>query len=180
MPGRIPRAAARYAVLSILLCLQGQAGANTAQVRIPRVSQAPNLETVLESVAGAELSDFQQREPGDGVPSSLGTHAWISYDEDNLYVIFVCEDQPAKVRAHLTRREDITADDRVLVFLDPFKDGRRAYVFACNPLGIQMDGIDQEGADSDLAPDFQYTTRGRVTDQGYDVEMAIHSPSAHS
>ena len=173
MTGRICSAAARYAVLSILLCLQGQAGANTAQVRIPRVSQAPNLETVLESVAGAELSDFQQREPGDGVPSSLGTHAWISYDEDNLYVIFVCEDQPDKVRAHLTRREDITADDRVLVFLDPFKDGRRAYVFACNPLGIQMDGILTEGQEDDYAFDVLWHSEGRLTADGYRVRMTI-------
>jgi hypothetical protein len=36
-----------------------------------------------------------------------------------------------------------------------------------------MDGVDQEGLDSDMAPDFQYTSRGHVTASGYEVEMAI-------
>ena len=115
---------------------------------IHRVTEVPRLEAFLAGSAGAEASavtDFRQREPADGMPVSQGTTAYLSYDDANLYVVFVCRDDPARVRANVARREDISHDDHVVMYLDTFRDHKRAYRFAVNPLGVQQDGILTEG-----------------------------------
>jgi hypothetical protein len=121
------------------------------------------------------LSDFRQRQPGDGSPVSQSTTAYLSYDARNLYVVFLCQDDPAKVRAHMAKREDIGNDDQVAVYLDTFRDGQHAYVFAVNPLGIQSDGIltEGQGEDPDTSFDTLWQSEGKLTADGYAVWMSI-------
>jgi uncharacterized protein DUF5916 len=123
--------------------------------------------------AGVRVTDFRQREPGDGVPVSRGTTAYVSYDDANLYVVFVCEDDPAQVRARIARREEISGDDQVAVYLDTFRDGEHAYFFVANPLGVQLDGIWTEGQDEDFSFDTVWHSEGRLTASGYVVRMTI-------
>src|SRR5262249_31408258 len=40
--------------------------------------------------ASAAIQDFRQREPGDGNPVSEETSAYLSYDNNYLYAVFVC------------------------------------------------------------------------------------------
>src|SRR5207249_4033290 len=85
----------------------------------------------------------------------------------NLYVVFVCRDDPAKVRANVARRDDISHDDHVIVYLDTFHDRKRAYRFAVNPFGVQQDGILTDGQSEDLSFDAVWSSEGRMTDSGY-------------
>jgi hypothetical protein len=119
------------------------------------------------------VGEFRQREPGDGVAVSQETRAYLSYDEKNLYIVFVCKDEPDKIRGRLAKREDIFTDDLVLVTLDTFHDRQRAYVFSVNPLGIQLDGITTEGQSDDWSFDTLWRSEGRLTSDGYVVWMAI-------
>ncbi|HEY7095523.1 MAG TPA: DUF5916 domain-containing protein [Terriglobales bacterium] len=128
------------------------------------------------------VTGFVQRNPHDGQPASQRTEAYLGYDEKNLFVVFVCFDDPSKVRARMSRREDIFADDNVEVMLDTFHDKRRAYAFQTNPLGIQWDAIwteipheDSNGNISNFDSSFDtvWSSRGKVTSQGYVVWMAI-------
>jgi hypothetical protein len=156
----------------------GDARADPTALRIPRVSGAPSLDGLLNGPTASDesaggIADFRQREPGDGVPSSLQTRASVSYDEENLYVLFVCQDDPKKTRAHLGKREAISGDDQVLVYLDTFRDGQRAYLFASNPLGVQLDGIVTEGQDDDYSFDTLWYSAGKLTADGYMVLMTI-------
>ncbi|HEY9225189.1 MAG TPA: DUF5916 domain-containing protein, partial [Gemmatimonadaceae bacterium] len=92
------------------------------------------------------------------------------------------------VHATLADRDRISSDDNVQVLLGTFHDRRQAYVFAVNPLGVQMDGtIVESGAISgggwtptltgraapDLSQDFVFTSKGRLTEYGYEVELRI-------
>src|SRR6266516_1920818 len=143
---------------------------------IHRVTEAPPLEAFLAGSAGAETSavtDFRQREPGDGIPVSQRTTAYLSYDDVKLYVVFVCWDDPARVRANVARRDDISHDDHVMVYLDTFHDRKRAFRFAVNPFGVQQDGILTDGQSEDLSFDAVWSSEGRMTDSGYVVRMAI-------
>ncbi len=145
-------------------------------VVIRRVAEPPRLDAFLAqsaAVEGAPITDFQQREPGDGIPVSQRTAAYLSYDDANLYIVFVCRDDPAKVRANVARREDISHDDHVMVYLDTFRDRKRAYRFAVNPFGVQQDGILTDGQSEDLSFDAVWSAEGRMTDSGYVVRMAI-------
>ena len=144
---------------------------------IPRVDRAPRIEDFLTgnppTDASLQVSEFRQREPGDGVPVSHATVAYLSYDDSRLYVVFVCKDEPEKVRATIARREDIDADDQVAIYLDTFLDFEHAYVFASNPLGIQRDAVLTEGQKEDLSFDTVWSSDGRLTADGYIVRMAI-------
>jgi hypothetical protein len=153
---------------------------------IPRLAAPPPLERFVrlagadgdpsdcpESVCGVRVSDFRQREPGDGTPVSRATYAYLSYDDRNLYVVFVCFEEPGMLRARMVRREDIFSDDRVGVFLDTFNDRQRAYAFVANPFGIQLDGITTEGQGTDYSFDTLWHSQGRITSRGFVVWMAI-------
>lgn len=145
-------------------------------LRIPRVKRPPKLEDFLNGTARedeAVVTSFRQRDPGDGVPVSEPTRAYLSYDDKNLYVIFVCKDEPGKVRARMAKREDTFSDDMVGILLDTFHDHRRAYYFLSNPLGIQSDAILTEGQDDDYSFDTLWHSEGRLTPDGYIVWFAI-------
>ncbi len=150
------------------------AGART--MKIPHVRRAPTLQDYLEGKpreAELALSEFRQREPGDGVPVSQPTVAYLSYDDKQLYAVFVCKDDPSKVRAHLAKRDNTGADDGVGIVLDTFHDLRRAYFFWTNPLGVQNDAILAEGQSDDYTFDAVWHSEGRLTEGGYIVYMAI-------
>ena len=179
----------RYPVLGFVSLLLAAAGVS-AQVppappvdaakiplsKVPRVHRAPKLEDFLENhprEAELVVSDFRQNSPGDGTPATEATTAYLSYDDKNLYVAFVCHDEPGQVRAHLAKRESTDQDDGVGVFLDTFRDFHRAYYFNSNPLGVQTDAIYTEGQGYDFSFDTLWGSNGRVSNDGYVVFFSI-------
>src|SRR5437868_704671 len=108
------------------LLLLGVPSAGTAQsaVVIPRAPQPPTLADVAADRLpdALRVTDFRQREPGDGVPASQLTVAYVSYDDAHLYVGFHCREDAGQLRARMAKREDIADDDQVAVYLDTFRD----------------------------------------------------------
>jgi Domain of unknown function (DUF5916) len=144
--------------------------------KIPRVQRAPKLEDFLENhprEAELAVADFRQFTPGDGTPATEPTTAYLSYDDKNLYVAFLCHDDSGEIRAHLSKREDSDQDDGVGVLLDTFEDFHRAYYFFSNPLGVQTDAIYTEGQGYDYSFDTLWDNSGRVTKDGYVVFFSI-------
>ena len=128
----------------------------------------------------AKVDDFRQRQPTDGKPSSERTEAYLAYDRESLYVIFVAFDSaPHKLRARMVSREnfvDATAtmvDDGVSISLDTFHDQRRGYVFQINPYGVQWDGLFSDGRGFDASFDTLWHSRAKITDRGFIVWVAI-------
>jgi hypothetical protein len=152
---------------------------------IPRLEHAPALEdflTMKPEGAGrqmAKVTGFVQRNPHDGQAISESTEAYMGYDQKNIYLVFVCFDDPKQVRARMSRREDISDDDQVAVMFDTFHDRRRAFEFQTTPLGVQWDAIYTEasrqeiGGNWDVSWDAVWDSKGKVTSQGYVVWMSI-------
>jgi hypothetical protein len=137
----------------------------------------PQAEIALQM---AKVTGFTQRNPHDGENVSERTDAYLGYDQKNLYVVFVCFDDPRQVRARMSRREDIYDDDQVEIMLDTFHDRRRAYAFQTTPLGVQWDAIwteasreEETSAHFDTSFDTVWDSRGKVTEKGFVVWMAI-------
>ena len=87
--------------VTVLLLLAGAVQAEPPMLQIPRVTRTPKLEEILVGPSSnneVSIKDFRQREPGDGVPVSESTVAYLSYDEKNLYIVFVCTDVRDQVR----------------------------------------------------------------------------------
>lgn len=148
---------------------------------IPKVKQAPALENFLGMRPNGKVEEqmvkvegFIQQRPKDGEPSEQNTQVYLGYDDKNLYVVFVAFDnEPDKVRARMSRRENVFRDDIVQIMLDTFNDQRRAFVFVTNPLGVQWDALWTEGRGFDESFDTLWYSKGRLTDQGYVVWMAF-------
>ena len=135
-----------FVVVSVVV-LGGSAaaqGGDRPTISIPRVTDPPELARYLDGTTtppGTRVTGLVQREPGDGVPASLETTVYLSYDDSHLYAVFICKDDPGKVRANMTKREAIMGDDIVGLLQDTYHDGRRAYDYLDNPLGIQPGGV---------------------------------------
>lgn len=171
----------RYIImaLAILASIAPAAVAQTPPdaVRIPMVARPPVLEDYPSDTPPQGeliLDDFRQRDPNDGAAATEHTTAYLSYDAQNLYVAFVSLDRDAaRIRARLSKRDQIAQDDQVAIMLDTFHDRQRSYLFATNPLGIQADALASEGRDDDFSFDTVWQSSGRLLPNGFAVLMAI-------
>ena len=121
-------------------------------IQIPRIDTPPTLSDFSDMEPSSrvtghmlKVTGFIVREPADGAQPTQNTDVYLAYDEHNLYAVFVCWDnEPDKIRARMTRREDIFSDDSAEIMIDTFHDARRAYAFAVNPfrnpVGRVVDG----------------------------------------
>ena len=113
-------------------------------VTITKFAASPTIDGKLDEDMWKQafvFKDFYQTQPGDNIPSSKPTEAFLGYDEKFLYIGFRCYDEPDKVRATIAKRDEVFGEDNVRIWLDTFNDQRRAYILGFNPLGIQQDGI---------------------------------------
>lgn len=128
------------------LIYHGRAGRISA--RPTRITVAPSIDGRLDETAWqavALLTGFSEYTPVDKLPAADSTEVRVMYTDHDI---------------------------------DTFDDKRRALVFMVNPLGVQADGILSETgtggeAQLDLTPDFVFQSKGRVTDEGYEVELRI-------
>ncbi len=187
-------------MLLLLLAFQGATDsgptysglARQLDVRVPRIETSARIDGVLDEPVwrqAALLTGFSQYRPVDGRPAADSTQVLVWYSPDAVYFgIRAYESHGAVVRATLADRDNIDADDRVVLLLDTYADHRRALLFAVNPLGVQEDGVWSDGVEAaaggptaggrfdatiDLNPDYVYESRGRLTDFGYEVELRI-------
>lgn len=119
------------------------------------------------------FKDFYQTSPGNNVAPSKPTEVYVVYDEKHLYIAFKCWDEKDKIRATVAKRDQVTGEDNVRVWLDTYNDQRRAYVLAFNPFGIQQDGIYTEGQGADFSVDIVMESKGVIEDWGWSVEVKI-------
>ena len=101
----------RYVVLLaafsiVASSVQAQSSSAASDIEIPRVDEPPRLDWFVAGSngaahrLGAPVTDFRQRDPGDGTPVSEETTAFLSYDDGHFYVVFVCRDDPEAIRAN--------------------------------------------------------------------------------
>ncbi len=124
-------------------------------------------------VGATRITGFVERTPREGAVPPVETQVLLTYDETNLYVAFIARDpDPAAIRAALQPRDQLWNDDWVGVLLDPYGDGSLGHYFLSNPIGVQAD-LQMTPRSEDSSIDFVYTTAGRITEEGFIVEMAI-------
>lgn len=120
----------------------------------------------------AQAHNFSEVFPGDQSKPPVDVVAYMTYDDDNLYVAFKVEDDPKNLRANLSDRDALWQDDYVGIILDPNQDGQSLYFIASNPLGVQGDSrISTNNEDEGF--NMIYLSEATITDNGYEVEMAI-------
>ncbi len=113
--------------------------------------------------------------PGENVPAHVKTVAYIVENGESLFVAFDAEDpNPKAIRAYLRDRDSAFNDDFVGIVVDTYGDGRRAFEFFANPLGVQMDLTNDDiSGNEDDSWDAIWDSAGKIHDKGYVVEMEI-------
>jgi hypothetical protein len=161
--------------------------ARQTNVRPVRVDTTATIDGVLDEPVwqrAAVLTGFTSYNPVDGRPAQDSTEVRIWYAGDAIYVGIRAWAPPGTVRATLAERDRITNDDWVAISFDTFNDRRRAFVFAVNALGVQTDGMRSEQSvppgtsrasllSVDLTQDYVWQSKGRVRDDGFEVELRI-------
>ena len=168
----------------------GRKGATT--VSIPRSDATTRADGSLDEPVwstAAVLTGFSQFFPADGIPAQDSTEILVWYSATELHVGVRAFAPAGTVRATLSDRDRISQDDNIQLLLGTYGDSRQAMVFSVNPFGIQSDGVLTETGSAggsgfnsstarsresaDLAPDYVWTSKGRVTDYGYEIEIRI-------
>lgn len=160
-------------------------------VRIPRIETQVAIDGRLDEApwtSASVLTGFSQFTPSDGVPAADSTRVLVWYSPTAIHFGIRAFEQHGAVHATLADRDRIGADDNVQILIGPFGDKRQALLFAVNPLGVQMDGTIVESGQSlsggftggtaarvppDLSQDFVFTSKGRITEYGYEIEIRI-------
>jgi hypothetical protein len=148
---------------------------------VTRATGAIEVDGVLDDEAWTHATAIElsyEFFPGDNVTPPVRTECRITFDDSNVYLGCTAFDpHPGEIRAHLADRDAITTfqqDDHIAVQFDPFNDERRAFQFRVNPLGVQADAIFSElDGIEDWAWDAIWQSAGRITGEGYVVEVAV-------
>ena len=142
---------------------------------ISRASSIISINGIFDESAwstAASTDNFLEFQPGDNVNPPVPTEVKVTYDKDNLYVAFKAYADPKDIRATLQKRDQAWRDDFVAILIDTYGDANSAVMIGSNPLGVQLDALNQ-GNDDDDSYDVIYESKGKITDEGYQVEMAI-------
>ena len=133
----------------------------------------------------AATTDFTQRDPDNGAPATERTEVRVLFDGDRLIVgARLFDSDPGRVLGNqMQRDQSFAADDRFIVTLDPFLDGRSGYVFQTNPVGALSDALIAPSGNSDNNREFGsginrswdgiWTARVRRDAEGWTAEIEI-------
>ena len=160
-------------------------------VKVPRLELDAVIDGKLDDPAWARaalLTGFSQFSPQDGIPATDSTEVLVWYSPSAIYFGIRAYEPHGAVHATHADRDKISADDNIQILLGTFHDRRQAFLFGVNPFGVQMDGTMVERGQSqsaswsgalsarvapDLNQDFVFTSKGRLTDYGYEIEISI-------
>ena len=118
------------------------------------------------------INNFLEVMPGENIPPIVRTEAFVTYDSKNFYVAIKCYDDPKNIRAQISKRDRIYNDDYAGFYIDTYGDANRAVEFQVNALGIQGDS-QTVGSNEDQSFDMIFTSAGIITEEGYQVEVAV-------
>jgi hypothetical protein len=130
---------------------------------------------------------FVQRDPDNGAAATERTEVRMVFAADRLIIgATLFDSEPDRLLGNqMQRDQSFSADDRFIVTIDTFADGRGGYVFQTNPVGAQSDAlivpstntsdaaIVDFGAALNFSWDGIWIGRVRRTAEGWTVEIEI-------
>jgi hypothetical protein len=119
-------------------------------------------------------NNFVQRFPQEGAQPSQKTEFKVTYDDKAIYVgIRMFDESPDEIRGLLTRRDQASSSDWILVGLDSYHDKRTAFVFGINPANVQRDLLLFNDWEEDASWDAVWTGKAAIDEQGWVAELRI-------
>ena len=150
----------------------------TRRAEIKRISSHISVDGILDEPEWADalpIGEIIQREPKPGEKPTERTEVKILYDSANLYIGAMCFDsEPARIiGTQMARDADLSADDRIEILIDSFRDRHNAFYFATNPSGALVDGLVIENGSFNRDWNAIWIVRTHRSDRGWSAEFAI-------
>ncbi len=161
------------------IALNAGAEAAASPLAIARVKGTIAVDGQLDDEGWRDVppnDTWYETNPGDNTPPKVKSVGYLAYDDRYFYAGFRFEDpRPKAIRAPLGDRDNVPpSTDYAGVILDTRHDRRTGILFLANPRGIQYDAIqDDASGNEDSAPDFFWDSAGRVTEEGWNLEIRI-------
>jgi hypothetical protein len=123
--------------------------------------------------AAPRNNGFSQRFPKEGARPSVETEFAVLFDDEALYVGVWAKDEPVLVKGLLTRRDQSSSSDKVMIGIDSYRDRRTAFVFGLNPASVQHDEIIFDDVSSDTSWDAVWSGASSIGANGWSAEFRI-------
>jgi hypothetical protein len=160
-----------------------------AAARVPE-GDTIRIDGVLDEAvwrSAQPATDFVQRDPRNGAPATERTEVRVLFEPGRLVIgAMLYDSEPERLLGNqMQRDQSFSADDRFIVSIDTFADGRGGYVFQTNPVGAQADAlivpstntndlaVQEFGAALNTSWDGIWIGRVRRTADGWSAEMEI-------
>lgn len=162
------------ASVSLFIAAESQSLEN---INIPKVEGDITLDGKLDEAIWNKATkvslDYETR-PGENIQAPVATTAYVVQNGESLLVAFVAEDpEPSKLH-YSFRDRDGWGDDQVGFKVDTFNDGRKAYNFFVNPVGVQSDSIEDDvSLSEDTSWNGIWFSAAHITKSGYNVEIKL-------
>ena len=142
-----------------------------------RASAAPVLDGKSDDAVWAtapEITGFRQFEPVEDGDPKYATTAKVSFDERNLYVLMHAHDpHPDSIVGQLTRRDQRSPSDWLMVLIDSYNDKRTGFEFHVNPAGVKRDISIVGDGDEDASWDGVWDVATHIDSDGWTAEFRI-------
>lgn len=149
-----------------------------APYQIPYTTSVPLIDGIVapgEWDDALEIELTNETHPVENVPAPVATRVLMMEDGASFMLAFIASDpEPDKIRAYYRDRDSAWQDDMVGIVIDTFNDERRAFEFFVNPLGAQMDAVQDDVARrEDSSWNAIWDSAGQINDTGFVVEIRI-------
>ena len=148
-----------------------------------KAEQAPKIDGELDDVVwnkAPAATNFIQKFPDYGSPSSVKTSVKILYDNSAIYIAAHLYDDPQLIRKQLTARdEEQQADvDYFAVFFDTYSDKQNGFQFLVTAVNVQTDArlgpnLGDDINYGDKTWDAVWDSQIKIQKDGWTVEMRI-------
>ena len=181
------------AILGMLLAFQAQVATTAPQLpastvgptsveatraQVPPVLDGRDDDAIWQTTP--VVDGFQEARPSEGAAPKLRTSMRVAYDEHNIYVFVRAFDpHPDSIVALLSRRDNQTASDQIIVLLDSYHDRRTGYEFVVNPAGVKADYAIYNDGNEDGAWDAVWDAATRIDSLGWTAEYRIPLSQLH-
>ncbi|CAN5301842.1 hypothetical protein BH11BAC6_BH11BAC6_11430 [soil metagenome] len=151
---------------------------STYQLHIAKALSSVKVDGVMDEPAwtNAEVAtNFFMVLPMDTSHAKVSTEIRMTYDNDNVYIIAVCnllKKQQYMVES-LRRDFNFGKNDNFIFFIDPFNDLTNGFTFGANAAGAQWDGTLYEGGKADLNWDNKWISAVKNYDDKWIFEASI-------
>jgi hypothetical protein len=148
------------------------------EYHIHRATSPLKIDGIVDEQAWADAqlaTDFYQVLPMDTSYAKVRTDVKMTYDDKNLYVVFINYDKlPGPYMVESLKRDfNFGKNDNDLLFIDTFDDQTNGFSFGSNAMGAQWDGLMFNGSNISLTWENKWVSEVKYDDDKWVWEFAI-------